>query len=100
MNIAHEDQTHKGLFMAFIDTHRAGEMAYHIRENTIVIDHTMVKSKYRQKGVGTELFLKGLIHYVKEHSLKIVSCCSFVDAMLQKYPEYKEFVSVNPDLLH
>lgn len=100
MDIAHENQTHKGLFMAFIDTHRAGEMAYHISENTIVIDHTMVKSKYRQKGVGTELFLKGLINYVTEHSLKIVSCCSFVDAMLQKYPEYKGFIATNTDSLH
>lgn len=94
MNIEHQFQIEKGLFTAFVDTHRAGEMAYHVDKDKIVVDHTMVKSKYRNNGVGTHLFLQGLIVYLKNNNLKVVSHCSFVNEMFLKYPEYSPYIAL------
>lgn len=64
---------------------------YERREGVIVLVHTEVPEAFAGKGVGGKLAQFGLA-YARQHGLKVVPRCPFVDSYLKRHPEFEDVV--------
>lgn len=70
---------------------QTGYISYQDQGNTLVYDHTIVPQALGGRGVGSAL-VKHALNYAREHSKKVVPQCSFVEAYVNKHPEYQDLV--------
>ncbi|MFL6417689.1 MAG: GNAT family N-acetyltransferase [Bryobacteraceae bacterium] len=57
----------------------------------LVLVHTGVPHRLEGKGIGA-LLARTALEYAREHNMRVVPLCSFVQAYLQRHPEYMDVV--------
>ncbi|OTG62661.1 GNAT family N-acetyltransferase [Acinetobacter silvestris] len=85
MQFQHTDNKQQGEF--FLDDaqgQRIAEISYVWRaDDQIIADHTWVDDSLRGQGVARQL-LDVLVVFAREHNLKIIPTCSYVDVMFKR----------------
>jgi len=67
-------------------------LEYRLRQgNRLVLTHTGVPAHLEGHGYGTFL-ARSALEYARDHQLQVVPLCSFVQAYLQRHPEYTDLV--------
>jgi len=66
---------------------RIGFAAYRRFENTIAFTHTEIDSVCEGRGFGTRL-VRGALDDARGEGLDVLPLCSFVAAVMRRYPEY------------
>lgn len=81
-------------FEIFYNGQRAGFMQYHKEKNKgiLAITHTEVFEEFGGKGLGMEL-VKAAVENAKRNNYKIISSCSYAKKMMERTPEFKEFLA-------
>ncbi len=69
---------------AFID--------YKRKDNKIYLIHTEVPETLRGTGAA-EAIVNKAFHFIKEHQLKLVPLCSYVQVYLKRHPEWKRLLA-------
>ncbi|WP_419802748.1 GNAT family N-acetyltransferase [Mucilaginibacter sp.] len=67
-------------------------ITYEIQGNAISIMHTEVPEAAEGQGIGSELAGFAL-DYARQKQLKVQVYCKFVQAYLQKHPQYQDLIS-------
>ena len=62
------------------------EMEITINKNDLVARHTEVSKQLKGQGVGAKL-LGAMVQYAKDHQLKVVPLCPFVNLQFRRHPE-------------
>ncbi|MGM8885085.1 GNAT family N-acetyltransferase [Psychrobacter sp. 1U2] len=88
IQIEHDQQANR--FETTIEG-QTGYISYLDKGDTLVYDHTIVPQALGGRGVGSAL-VKHALDYAREHNKKVVPQCSFVDAYINKHPEYQDLV--------
>lgn len=71
--------------VAFVD--------YERREGGVfALTHTEVPEALGGKGVGSRL-VKGSLELVRAQGGKVLPCCSFISAYVEKHPEYQDLLA-------
>lgn len=66
------------------------ELTYHKGENNILtIDHTEVKKKMENRGIGSSL-VKESVQYARENNLKIEPLCPFAEVQFEQNQSYND----------
>lgn len=78
--IQHDTQRQK--FFLLIDG-RESYLSYQQRDAAIDIQHTVVATADRGKGIAKDLVLEAL-NYAKENQLKVIPTCSYVEDFFLK----------------
>ena len=55
----------------------------------MVLMHTIVPQSHRGKGIGDKL-ARHVLEYARAHGLKLLVYCPFVQAFMNKHPEYND----------
>lgn len=67
-------------------------LEYRLRDNNrLVLTHTGVPAQMEGKGIAA-LLARTALDYAREHHMRVVPLCSFVQAYLQRHPEYADLV--------
>lgn len=61
-------------------------------DNTIIIDHTIVKEELRGMGIARKL-VDRVVEYAREEDLKIIPQCSYAVKVLTTNDEYKDVLA-------
>jgi uncharacterized protein len=61
----------------------------------LVLVHTGVPHRLEGKGVAG-LLARTALEYAREHRMRVVPLCSFVQAYLKRHPEYMDLVDGQP----
>ena len=88
LQISHNEQANR--FETTIDG-QTGYISYQDQGNTLIYDHTIVPQALGGRGVGSAL-VKHALDYARERNKKVVPQCSFVEAYVNKHPEYQDLV--------
>ncbi|WP_298980153.1 GNAT family N-acetyltransferase [uncultured Psychrobacter sp.] len=88
LQISHNEQANR--FETTIDG-QTGYISYQDQGNALIYDHTIVPQALGGRGVGSAL-VKHALNYAREHDKKVVPQCSFVEAYINKHPEYQDLV--------
>jgi predicted GNAT family acetyltransferase len=87
----------RGAFAYFVDGQMLAEMVYVMyAKKRMVIEHTEVDESLKGQNIGKKL-LETLVHYVREHDIKVVPYCPFAKAMLEKTKEWQDIIEVKKD---
>ena len=70
---------------------QTGYLSYQDKGDVLVYDHTIVPQALGGHGVGSAL-AKHALNYAREQNKKVVPQCSFVEAYINKHPEYQDLV--------
>lgn len=65
---------------------------YRMRNNEMDLYHTYTHPSLRGKGLAA-LVVKAAFEFAKENNLKVIPTCSYVQAFVRRYDEYKDLVS-------
>jgi predicted GNAT family acetyltransferase len=76
----------KGAFVIERSGERLAEMVIAIDKQNLTVYHTEVSEKLKGKGVATELFAT-MVDYARQHQLKVIALCSFVNEQFKRHPE-------------
>ena len=85
MVIVHEPE--KGRFYTIVNGFKA-HVAYHIKDGSLDIRHTIVPEEIGGRGIASEL-VKATYDYAVSEGLKPVATCRFAVIWLERHPEYK-----------
>ena len=58
------------------------------KDGAIIFTHTGVPPEFGGQGIAA-MMAREALEYAKENKLKVTSLCSFIDAYLNRHPEYK-----------
>lgn len=84
----------KNQYQLFDEQTQIGEADFHLENQEIVMDHTVVNPKYSGQGLGEKLIFFALDDLLIKN-YKVVPKCWFVAKVIKKYPEkYLDLVSV------
>lgn len=90
MNILHERDERKGIFIAEENGVKVGEMTYsQAGADKIIIDHTDVNPEFKGQGVGKKM-VEAAVAYVRENGMKIMPLCPFAKATFDKNPDMQD----------
>ena len=85
------DNAAKSRYELDVDGHIAF-VDYRLRPDRIMLVHTEVPPELGGRGVGSRL-AKGTLDAVRARGLKADIRCDFLDAYIQKHPEYADLVA-------
>ena len=88
VQISHDEQAKR--FETTIEG-QTGYISYQDKGDTLVYDHTIVPQALGGRGVGSAL-VKHALNYAREQDKKVVPQCSFVEAYINKHPEYQDLL--------
>jgi predicted GNAT family acetyltransferase len=72
-------------------------LEYRLRgKDQMVLVHTGVPHRLEGKGVGA-LLARTALEHAREHQMRVVPLCSFVQAYLKRHPEYSDLVDARPN---
>ena len=63
-----------------------------VDDETLALVHTEVDESLEGQGVGSHL-VEGVLQYVEQNNLKIVSVCPFISTYLKRHPDWNRLVS-------
>ena len=75
-----------GAFFIEKDRERLAEMVVSVAGENLTVYHTEVSEKLRGQGVAAKL-LKAMTSYVREHGLKVIPLCPYVNAEFRRHPD-------------
>lgn len=76
----------RGAFVIEENGERLAEMEIAIQKENLIVFHTEVNQQLKNKGVGAKL-LERMVAYAREHRLKVVPLCPFVNLQFRRHPE-------------
>ena len=88
LDIVHNEQANR--FETTVDG-QTSYISYQDRDDTLVYDHTIVPQQLGGRGIGSAL-VEHALDYARERNKKVVPQCSFVEAYVNKHPEYQDLV--------
>ena len=88
MEITHDEKGER--FVAKVNGEEAFT-AYYEEGDTLNFHHTYVPEKLRNKGVAGKIVAAALNH-VRQHNLKVIASCAFVEHFIENNPEYQDLV--------
>ena len=91
MQIDVTDNSEVHRYEAHTDGALAGFIDYRIRDGRISLIHTQVEDAFEGKGVASVL-VKRALGTVRDSGLAMLPVCPFVQAYLQRHPEYVDLV--------
>lgn len=93
MEIQRDEHGRKGAFFIDEDGEWVAELTY-VRsgDNTIVIDHTEVEEKFRERNIGHEL-VAAAVSFAREQGLKIRAVCPFARDVIESTPEFQDVLA-------
>lgn len=84
MQIQYEKLPNGGIFFIEQQQKKLAEITYQGHDSsTIIADHTWVDDSLRGQGVAQQL-LQALVGFAREHQLKIIATCSYVEVMFKR----------------
>lgn len=75
-----------GSFELWENGERMGEMVVGIAGNELTVFHTEVIAKAEGRGLARKL-LDSMVHYAREHAMKVIPLCPYVHAQFKRHPE-------------
>ena len=85
----------EGGFFILDGQKRIAEMVIGIKENKLTAYHTEVQPEAEGKGLAKKL-LEVMVGYAREHQLKVIPLCPFVNAQFKRHPElYQDLIHAN-----
>ncbi|HEY5751460.1 MAG TPA: GNAT family N-acetyltransferase [Chryseolinea sp.] len=75
-----------GAFFIEKEGERLAEMVVSVAGENLTVYHTEVSEKLRGQGVAAKL-LKAMTTYVREHGLKVIPLCPYVNAEFRRHPD-------------
>jgi uncharacterized protein len=69
----------------------AGDIQYRLRPGLIALNHTEVRERFEGQGLGGQLAAFALDD-ARARGLEVLPFCPFVNAYLQRHPEYLDLV--------
>lgn len=90
LTITHDSDHHQ--FVAVVDG-KTAMLKYSLSKDERIIDYysTFVPPELRGQNIGLGL-VKFALKYAKENSYKVIPTCSFVQAYINRHPEYNEIL--------
>jgi predicted GNAT family acetyltransferase len=77
-------------FELAVDGHTAATY-YTIADGVITFVHTEVPPELGGKGIGSKL-IRGALDQVRTDGLKVIAQCPFVEAFIEKRPDYQDLL--------
>lgn len=78
-------------FEAYVDGELAGFAEYQLAQRLFVFTHTEVEDRFEGQGIGSAL-ARAALDQVRRRGLKALPLCPFVNAWIDKHPDYRELV--------
>jgi uncharacterized protein len=91
MAVEVRDNPELNRFEAYADGELAGFTEYRSKPGLIAFIHTEVDPEFEGHGVGSELIREALDE-VRDRGLDVLPFCPFVNAYIEKHPEYIDLV--------
>lgn len=86
------DKFNNGAFNLYEDGLRQGKMVLSISNGKLTAYHTEVEPENKGKGYAKQL-LEAMVAYAREHQLKVVPLCVYVNLQFRSHPElYKDLL--------
>jgi predicted GNAT family acetyltransferase len=79
----------RGSFILEEGTETVAEMDLGIAGTNLTVYHTEVADKLKGKGVAAKLLSK-MVEYAREHKLKVIPLCAYVQVQFKRHPEQYE----------
>ena len=79
----------RGRFVIEEDGEVLAEMDFGITDDRMTIFHTEVSKKLAGQNIGKKLIAE-MAAYAREHHLKVIPLCAFVNAQFNRHPELYE----------
>lgn len=76
----------KGAFVIERGGERVAEMVIAVDDKNLTVYHTEVSPKLKGEGIGSKL-LATMVEYARNHHLKVIALCPFVNAQFKRKPE-------------
>ncbi len=90
MQIKHKENSRRGMFYIEDEKGLIAELTYHKDGNNILtIDHTEVKRKMENRGIGSSL-VKESVRYARENNFKIEPLCPFAEVQFEQNQSYND----------
>lgn len=90
MQILHKSANGKGYFYVKVDDDILARLTYvQTDKNQLLLEHTEVDDELRGKNVGYEM-VTAAVAYARQHNLRIVPICPFVQSVFDKKPDYAD----------
>ncbi|AOB32146.1 acetyltransferase [Bordetella sp. H567] len=89
ITITHDAGAHR--FKAIVEHHES-HVEYALRDNVMVILHTIVPREVEGRGIAGRLTVAAL-DYARSHGLKVQPVCAYAAGYLQRHPEYADLVA-------
>lgn len=70
----------------------AGILAYTVRDEAVLMPHTVVEPQFEGRGLGG-LMAERALDDARERGLKVIPQCWFVAAYIEKNPQYADLVA-------
>lgn len=81
----------RGAFVIEENGERLAEMEVAIQKENLIVYHTEVHERLKNLGIGAKL-LGQMVAYARDHHLKVVPLCPFVNVQFRRHPEHYEDV--------
>lgn len=90
MEVKHFQQPDSGKFDMIDGDDKVAEMTYvYDEDGDMIINHTYVRHKYRDRGLGNNL-LDHVVRYVRDKAIKIIPKCPFVKSVFSDSDQYDD----------
>lgn len=94
ISIQHQHQLTNGEF--FIEDEQQEKIAYvtynMVDDNTMSIDHTVVKPIAEGQGIGRKL-VNAAVQFARDKKYKIIPVCTYAASVFAKTPEYADVLA-------
>lgn len=78
-------------FETALDNGEFAFIEYRWHHKDLVLMHTWVPEGFEGKGIASAL-AKFALEYAKQHNLKVIVYCPYVNAYLKRHPEYQSLL--------
>jgi uncharacterized protein len=92
MNVAHEEQGHRGAFFVEREGKRLGELTYTVAGSRVILDHTAVDEALRGTGAGKAL-VEAAVQWARSRKRRLMPLCPFARSVFDKTPEYRDVLA-------
>lgn len=81
----------RGRFALWHGSTYIGFIGYQREDELVTLQHTIINEEFGRRGYARALVTL-VLDKLRADGVKIISECTYIDAYLQRYPEYKELL--------